>query len=147
MAVFPFGAPSLPTSVSTHATFLPSGEMAACSNRCVAKSVFTASSNGPTTRGFSPAFNRTSTACALFPFSCAQIPPAPSIEQNRVAAKVTFRAKTILFICPFLNPFIRQYDNPPLTRPQAQSLRPEFCHPFLTLCARLEYTDSFENSR
>src|SRR6267378_3030306 len=44
--LLPFGAPSLPTSVSTQAIFFPSGEIAVCSKRRVAKSVFTTSSTG-----------------------------------------------------------------------------------------------------
>ena len=44
--MLPSGAPSLPTRVSTQAIFLPSGEMAVCSKRCVAKSVFMTSSRG-----------------------------------------------------------------------------------------------------
>ena len=45
IALRPFGAPSLPASVSTHATRVPSGEIAACSNRCAASSECTASSS------------------------------------------------------------------------------------------------------
>ena len=48
IALRPFGAPSLPASVSTHATRVPSGEIAACSNRCAASSECTPSSSADT---------------------------------------------------------------------------------------------------
>src|SRR6266481_6799231 len=44
--LLPFGAPSLPTSVSTQAIFFPSGEIAVCSKRRVANRVFITPSTG-----------------------------------------------------------------------------------------------------
>src|SRR5882724_806279 len=83
MAELPDSAPFLSRSSSTQATFLPSGETAACAKRLAVLRAWMACSIAGETFSFSTALRRFSTACLEACFSCA----AAKDEYRRIAAR------------------------------------------------------------
>src|SRR6266404_8323785 len=106
--LLPFGAPSLPTSVSTQAIFFPSGEIAVCSKRRVAKSVFITSSTG---------VEGAAAACFLGFFSCADRCSEPAMERVRTTATNHFENRMLTSLSKQV---VRGNDK--LTRARAQGL-------------------------
>src|SRR5271167_4830439 len=64
---------------STQATFLPSGEMAVCSKRCVAESVLMTSCAVPEALGFAAAARRASADCLVPLVCCAGVSCAKAV--------------------------------------------------------------------
>src|SRR5580704_5059288 len=90
MAVLPSGAPSLPTSVSTQAIFLPSGEMEVCSKRRAAYMVFMTSSRGVAGLGVAAAGGVFFAACCVGFFCCAKRVTWEQKENVRMLATKRF---------------------------------------------------------
>jgi hypothetical protein len=85
MTVSPVGVRFFLTTGSTQATFLPSGEIAACSKVRAAKSVLMTSLKGAAVFGFSAAFGRALISCFVSIFSWAEALLNPSKKNETVA--------------------------------------------------------------